>query len=130
MCRIKRLLCPLVIFAFMLSGMPAAAHLCLHDMHSGKAETAQTQPAAETPPCHQQAAGQNTAPSKSSKSSGKMDCCGDSCTCVAGTCAGSLALPALHTDSLAAALATADFVPAVAHFRPFTPEQATPPPRA
>jgi|GEM_PF-2173645 len=126
MCRIKRLLCHLVVFAFMLSSMPAAAHLCLHDMQNGKAGAAIEKASDALPPCHPQAAEQDAA---KTKPQGKMDCCGDKCACASGTCAGTTALPGMKADSLFTALSTVDYISPSNRFLPFIPEQATPPPR-
>ena len=128
MCRIKRLLCQLVIFAFMLSSIPAAAHMCMHDMQGSKAKPAVEKTASDLPPCHQQMAEKSAQKTDMAKS-GKMDCCGDKCTCAAGTCNAVTAFLSVKPDTVFTALSAMAYLQTADNFRPFMPEQATPPPR-
>jgi len=125
MCNIRRLVCQLVIFAFMLSSIPASAHFCLHDMQSRTVKPAIEKTASDLPPCHQKAAEAD----QKTENSDTMDCCGDKCTCAAGTCSATKAFLGEKSNTTLVNLSAAAYQRAVADFRPFMPEQATPPPR-
>lgn len=119
MYRIKRVLCQLVIFAFMLSSMPAQAHLCAHDM---RGDAAVTVAKAEAPPCH-------PPEPATQKTSDKPDCCGDMCQCAIGTCNALPFFIGVKMNDMISPLSATAYFNAATLLSSFMPEQATPPPR-